>query len=83
MVKGTFPFAIARPSDRLFKMMRDGNWEDFWKKQDKATRKPSSPEFRTLIEGMLAEDPVARWDMDKVANSAFLSSHQAFEIAHN
>lgn len=73
IVRGTFPFTVALPVDKYFKAITANNWALVWKTHEKQAKKTFSPEFKKLIEGMLAIDPNNRFSITDVVNSDFLA----------
>lgn len=73
LVRGSFPFEKASLDDKFFRLIAEQNWSLFWRVHEKHSRKTFSVAFKKLIMGMLTVDPLARLNMDGVAESEMIS----------
>ena len=79
LLAGQSPFNHANAEkDRLFRLIAEDNWHTFWQAHEaligcNSDNSPFKPEFKQLIEGVLAVDPLKRWSIEKTKQAKWLS----------
>ena len=68
MHAGTPAFISALPSDPYYRLICTNKHQDFWTVHQAARSEPYSSEFKDLMNGLLAFDPVQRPSLAEIKN---------------
>ncbi len=69
MVSGMLPFVAAKPSDSIYGLIAQRNFQEFWKIHESLMRREQqffSTSFQDLIQGMLEHNPKKRFSLTDI-----------------
>lgn len=83
LVTGIFPFKEASTSCSYFSLLAAKKYYDYWKVINKYSKHPISDEFKSLMEKMLALNPLERPVASEIKNKIWLSEEEDMIISND
>ena len=81
LVTGAYPFKCALHEDKIYQMIIDNDFENFWEYTSKKFNRKFSDGFKNLINLLLLFDPVQRPSLAEIKSNTWLNSDCSDEKA--